>query len=308
MTELEKRLARAERTQGSVLVPLFEAYHQQFSSSHWDKDDIEFLHDLMERVAEREKDRELEPVYSPSGLGGCLRQSFLNRHCQELGIPRKLRKKIETHFYFENGTWIHLKIQVKLYRLHKVGEIELLGTEIPVSSKHGDNRGTLDAVFRRGLVYGVDIKGWNSRDFLRLAGGDCPMGAQLQLGNYIILANSARRGNLPRIEKGIILAENKSGPVNTYPAAVAEYEIPVAAIKQTVRNRLERLRAHEKEGTIPDAECRSTQEKNFKDCPFRDYCKPEVSKAERRGNRKSPRGDSKKLAPRLVTKKRAYRA
>jgi hypothetical protein len=305
-SSLEKSLKHKKKASSGILVPLFEEYHRQFSSAHWDSDDIDFLHDLMERVAQRERERAQEPVYSPSGLGGCMRQSFLNKHYRALEIPRKLRKKIETHYYFENGTWIHLKILVKLYKLHKAGEIELLGTEIPVRSKRGDNRGTLDAAFRRNRVFGVDIKGWNGRDFMRLAGGDCPIGTEIQVGNYIILANSDKN-DLPKLEAGLVFAENKAGPVSGYPAAVCEYEIPLVATKLLVRQRLESLRAHAEEKTIPEAECRSTLEKAFKECPFSDYCKVEVKKAEARGNRRAARGDSSNHKVRVATPSRSDR-
>lgn len=306
-SNLEKRLAQAERTERGALVPLFEEYHRQFSSSHWDKDDIEWLHDLMERVALRENERGQVPVFSPSGLGGCLRQAFLAKNYKELGIPAKLVKKIETHYYFENGTWIHLKILLKLYKLHKAGEIELLATEQTVTGKRGDNSGTLDAVFRRHDVFGIDIKGWNTRDFMRLAGGDCPLSAELQLANYIILANSGKN-DLPNIDRGLVLAENKAGPVSGYPAAVAEYEIPLVTSKSLVRDRLGRLRAHEEEGTIPKAECTSTLQKDFKDCAFKDHCKAEVLRAERRGNRKSTSGHPKRGKISVATSKRSNRA
>jgi hypothetical protein len=303
-TNLEKQLSR--RPPQGVLVPLFEQYHSEFHPSHWDKDDIEFLHDLMERVSEREKERDLDPVYSPSGLGSCMRQSFLNKNYKKLDIPRKLLKKIETHYYFEHGSWIHLKIQVKLYKLHKRGEIDLLGTEIGVAGKRGDNRGTLDAVFKRDRVFGVDIKGWNSRDFMRLAGGDCPLATEIQLANYVILAN-VDRNSLPRITAGLVLAENKAGPVTGFPAAVAEIEIPLEVTKELVRSRLRELRSHEEASTIPEAECQSTHQKDFKECAFRAYCKSEVERNERRGNRKSPRSDTSGGEIKVATPRRAYR-
>jgi hypothetical protein len=303
-TELEKRLKHRDERKG-VLVPLFEDYHREFAPSHWDKDDIEFLHDLMERVAQREKERGLEPVYSPSGLGGCMRQSFLNHHAKKLGIPRKLRKKVETHFYFEYGTWLHLKIQVTLYKFHKRGEIELLGTEIPLMGKRRDNGGTLDAAFRRDDAFGVDIKGWNGRDFARIAGGDCPLGTRIQLANYIILYNSGKPAC--KLTRGIVLVENKAGPITGYPAALCEYEIPMVADKALVRARLESLREHEENETIPKAECRSTVESNFKDCAFRDYCKKEVERNEARGRRDAARGDTAKLTIRVAKPNRSDR-
>jgi len=306
-TRIEKSLARKERSKGGVLVPLFEAYHKEFHSEHWDADDVEFLHDLMQRVATREQERELDPVYSPSGLGGCLRQTFLNRHHQQLDIPRKIFKKIESHYYFEHGSWIHLKIQVKLYKLHKRGEIELLGTEIGVAGKRGDNRGTLDAVFRRGRVFGVDIKGWNSRDFMRLAGGDCPLATEIQLANYVILGN-VDRNQLPRIDAGLVLAENKTGPVNGYPAAVAEYEISLKATKKLVRSRLGELRSHAEAGTIPKAECQSTLESGFRECAFRAYCKEEVAENERRHKRQVARGNAAKREIQVATPRRTDRS
>jgi len=294
-TKLEQSLTRQKRTAAGVLVPLFEKYHQEFHSEHWDQDDTEWLHGLMDRVAKREESRAIETVFSPSGLGGCLRQVFLAKNYKELGIPRKVVKKIETHFYFENGSWLHLKIQLKLYKLHKMGEIELLGTEIPLESKHKDNKGTLDVCFRKdGYVYGMDFKGWNTRWFMALAKGDCPMSAQIQLANYIILANA--NSNLPNIDKGLILAENKSGPVQGYPAAIAEYEIPLELLKPLVRERLGRLRSHEEEGTIPKAECCSTTQKDFRECAFRSYCRKEVEAVERKSARRDSQGREAKVA------------
>lgn len=291
-----------------MLVPLFEEYHRAFASSHWDSDDVEWLHDLMTRVAAREAERGTEPVYSPSGLGGCLRNVFLSRHAEELGIPRKVARKIETHYYFENGTWIHLKIQLKLYKLSKMGELELIATEIPVQGKHKDNKGTLDVCFKRdGTVYGVDIKGWNPRDFMLLAKGDVSFKTEIQLANYIILAN-AGKNDLPKIEKGLILAENKAGPVSGYPAAVAEAEISLEATKAIVRSRLRELRGHEEEGSIPKPQCHSTKEKDFKECAFRQFCEKEVERIERRGNRTSPRGDTTKFKVAVPAKGRTRRS
>jgi len=306
-TDLEKKLAHNKRIENGVLVPLFEQYHKEFHSDHWDSDDIDYLHDLMMRIAEREKLRELGPVFSPSGLGGCMRQTFLNKNHRKLEIPRKLRKKIETHYYFENGSWLHLKIQVKLYKLHKAGELELLGTEIGVAGKRGDNRGTLDAVFKRDRVFGVDIKGWNVRDFMGLARGDCPLAAQIQLANYVILGN-VDRNSLPRIEAGIILAENKAGPVAGFPAAVAEFEIPLEPMKAIVRSRLESLRSHEEAGTIPKAECQSTTQTDFKDCAFRDYCKEDVERNARRQKRRAQDRNADRRAPKVATPVRSDRA
>jgi len=305
-SQTEKRLQQLSKRSG-VLVPLIEDYHRAFGRHHWDSDDIEWLHYLMERISRRENERNTEAVYSPSGLGGCLRQSFFAKNFKELGIPRKFLKKVETHFYFENGTWVHLKLQVMIYKLSKMGLLTLHGTEIPVQGKHKDNKGTLDVCFERDRVYGVDIKGWNTHWFMMLAKGDTPASAEIQLANYIMMANSGKN-DLPRIDAGLILAENKAGPVQGFPAAVAEAEIPLRPVMSIVRDRLAELRRHEEEGSYPKAECTSTKDRDFKECPFRATCKEEVERAERQAARKSPRRNSAKFKVAVPAPRRSDRS
>lgn len=301
-TRLEKSLSRRAKQTGE-LVPLFEAYHKEFSTKHWDTDDVEFLHDLMTRISVREDERQDVRVYSPSGIGGCLRHSYLNRHFEKLEIPRKFKTKIETHFYFEYGTWMHLKLQVKMYKLAKKGHLELLGTEVVVKSKHLDHAGTIDVLYKISKVTAVDFKGLNQRDFLLIANNDVPLGYQLQLSHYVVLGNS-QRDKLPRIEAAKIVAENKAGPVTGYPAALCETDVNLSEGKYIVKERLAELREYEQSNTIPKIECTSTTSRQFKDCPFREYCKEEVKAVERK-NRRATHRNADKLKIRVPPKRRA---
>jgi len=280
-TRLEKSISKKAKRTSNELVPLFEDYHREFSQEHWDVDDIEFLHDLMTRISIREGERNDVRVYSPSGIGGCLRHSFLSRHFQDLGIPKKFKKKVETHFYFEFGTWTHLKLQVVIYRMSKKGWLKLHGTEIPVKSKHGDHGGTIDVIYEVSVPTALDIKGLNQRDFLLVANNDVPEGYQAQLAHYVILANS-QKGKFPYIEQAKILAENKAGPTIEFPVALCEASVDLESNKEIVKLRLAKLREHEQENSIPRAECTSTQSRAFKDCPFRDYCFETVKRRERK--------------------------
>jgi hypothetical protein len=303
-TKLEQSLSRKAKRPNDELVPLFEAYHKEFSQEHWDRDDIEFLHDLMVRISEREGERSDVRIYSPSGIGGCLRHSYLLRHHARLGIEKKLRRRIETHFYFEFGTWTHLRVQVKLYKLSKKGHLKLYGTEIPVKSKHKDHGGTIDAVYGIDKVTALDIKGLNQRDFLLVANNDIPVGYELQLAHYTVLGNS-QKGRLPRIEQAKILAENKAGPIQGFPAAVCEANVDLG-VKEIVKLRLAELRSHEQASTIPAIECVTTQSRQFKDCPFADYCKVEVEQREKK-NRRADNRNPKKLTVRIPPSRRADR-
>lgn len=289
-TRVEESL-RHKRSRSGLIVPLVEDWHREFPNEHWDADDVAFLEDLMTRVSKREGQRGLVKVYSPSALGSCLRQAFLLRHYEELGIPKKFAKKIDTHFYFNNGTWLHLKLQVRFHQLEKQGKLKVYATELYVESKHGDHGGTIDTVLGLDggngdeVIAAVDIKGLNQRDFFRVANKDTPHHYQIQLSDYVILCNSRRKIDgmrLPRITHAIILAENKAGPVRGYPAALAEHIIHLPSTKEIVRLRLEELRRHEEENTIPQIECESTSGFQFKGCPFRLHCKAEVTTYEKR--------------------------
>jgi hypothetical protein len=280
-TATEKLLSHRKKRKG-VLVPLLEDLFTRpvgIENIH----DAAWIHTLMRKTLKREEERSLNRVYGPSSLASCLRQVHLAKNHEELGIKRRVATKIEPNYYFNTGNWLHLKWQFALYKLNQKlpDEIfKLVGVEYRVESKHKDHAGTLDAiVVIRGEYYIVDVKGVNVRAFNNAVNGEVPLQYKIQISDYAMLMNVDKRYRFPKIERGIILYENKGGPTGGNPLALHEVLVDPNDHLPEIKFRLERLRQHEKEGTIPEPECQSIRETQFLQCPFRAFCKTEILQA-----------------------------
>lgn len=289
-TQTEKMLSHNSKRKG-VLVPLLEDLFQRPVEIESDED-VEWITALLTRMVERQNNRTTAPLYSPSQLASCLRHVYLLKHHREHEIEKKRSVKIEPHYYFFTGNFLHLKWQFALYKLEKKindpSVFRLIGVEVPIVSKHRDHGGTVDAiVFIYGELYVVDFKGLNVRTFGEITRGYIPEDYAVQIGDYGMLYNAAaNRMGLPRISKGLLVSENKGGPVNKQPLALHEAVIEIDTQLPKVRNRLKELRQHGKTNSIPPPECDKTTSYQFQGCPFRAYCRQEVKEIERR-NRKS---------------------
>jgi hypothetical protein len=91
-----------------------------------------------------------------------------------------------------------------------------------------------------------------------------------------MLWNSKKPAPAFRIEKAIMLTENKGGPDSKHPIALHESIIELEDFKPEVKRRLETLRTHEAKEEIPPPECVSTGTFQFTGCPFAGFCKKEI--------------------------------
>jgi hypothetical protein len=174
----------------------------------------------------------------------------------------------------------------------------LIDTEVMVTSKRKDHGGTIDVVAylpRLEEFVIIDMKGLNVRSFKHIDEGNPPHDYRIQVADYGMLWNSQRTltedmmavleilgvKKFPTVKRGFILAENKGGPDTSHPAALTEHEIIIKENIPDVRARLETLRAHEEEDTVPEIECTSTRLIKFTGCPFAEICRGEVKAAEK---------------------------
>ncbi len=302
-TRLEQQIISTRRTKrkGQILVPMLHELLKRKVEIETEED-AEFIHTLMQLGVMREKQRQEgyennQMVFSPSSLASCLRKVYLSKKHQDLGLERVELPNVNAHSYFFTGDWIHLKWQFALYKLNQLmpKDFMLLELELPVMSKHGDHGGTIDAL---ALIYGepflIDVKGLNVRGFQNVDFGTLQDEYRIQLADYIMLFN-AQRGwpiaeswkkvlgleKFPKIERGIILAENKGGPDSGHPAGITERIVNADENIPEVRLRLGELRRHEEANTIPQIECTNTRTIQFQGCPFANFCKKEVTAYER---------------------------
>lgn len=273
--------------------------------------DRKFLSDLIEKNRLREQERESEKTFSPSALSECLRRVFLSKHHDSLEIPKVFIPRIETSFYFLKGEFIHLQWAYVIYKMaQKSDKIELApdpidSFEVRVASKRGDHRGTIDVIPNvLGDDYVVDFKGLNVRDFTKTSRGEVSEKYRIQLTDYMMILNSEIQSRY-NVKDALLIVENKGGPDAHYPAALCEARISLAENKAEVRGRLEVLRNHEKEDTIPHPECVSTKSIQFQGCPFQGFCKKEVKAIE---NRRAKSRNTERLAVRVPEKRRSNRS
>lgn len=307
---------RRDTASGQFLVPLL---HDLLKSplDIETEEDAKFVHALAMKQVERNHARvNGDGVFSPSGLASCLRRVYLSKNWKKLGIERVSLPAIEPHFYFFTGNFLHLKWQYALYKLSAHPAWTLIDVEVPVISKRKDHGGTIDVLGlldfnwlrENGFVVPkslgvelviVDVKGLNVRNWQKLDQGDIPHDYRIQVADYGMLFNSASQnggvkpskemvkhffpdGKFPKIKRAILLSENKGGPDYRHPAALTEQTVRVKDNLPDVRARLEALRTHEEEKTIPEIECESTKGIQFQGCPFSAHCKEEVKKVERK--------------------------
>lgn len=299
-TKVEKLISH-QRRRGGVLVPLLEDLFMSPVEPE-DQRDIDFITMILQNQIMRQQMRQDKPMFSPSQLAECLRYVYLLKHHKELGISRQKIVRVEPHFYFFNGNFLHLKWQFALHKLDRAlpdNTFKLLGVEVPIVSKRGDHGGTVDALC---LIYDepiiVDFKGLNVRTFGEITRGYVPAQYTLQIGDYGMLYNSQRIKRIngaPEISRGLLVSENKGGPDTKHLVALHETEVVIETQLPEVRSRLKRLRTHAEENSIPPPECQSTTTFQFQGCPFRNFCKEEV-KAIARKRRDAEGKDSERLA------------
>src|SRR5215510_1646221 len=284
-SQIEKQLSHRSKRDG-ILVPMIEDLLRHPVNIETD-DDVEWLVALLEKMLHREKSRHngLRP-YSPSALAECLRKVYLLRHHDRLDIPSEYLPRPEPNFYFLTGNWLHIKWLFTLRKLelwqHRI--FKILEIEYPVMSKHGDHGGTIDVIVElRGEPLVIDWKGLNVRSFNQIVQGKIPEEYRIQVGDYAMLWNSKHPKQ--KVERGLLIVENKGGPDNYHPIALHEAEIPIRQVVPVVRKRVEELRAHEQANTIPPPECVSTKTIQFQGCPFARFCKEEVREIERERQR-----------------------
>ena len=272
---------RYRRKRSGLLVPLLEDLLREPLRIE-NEEDVEFIETLLNKGIEREQRRNTRPVFSPSAMAACLRQVYLTRHHSELGISKLKSMRMEPNFYFLTGEWLHIKWQFACHRLSQKfpDKFELVSCEYPIISKRGDHGGTVDVCcIVGGELLIVDFKGLNVKDFSRIARGEAS-GYELQLADYMALFNSRpenRARNL-RIDRALLVVENKGGSNANHPIALHETVVELSDWIKPLRQRLKILREHENAGEMPPPECVSTTSFQFTSCPFRKYCRPEVTK------------------------------
>lgn len=288
-TKIEQRIRHEQRRKG-VLVPLLEDLFTRPIEIE-SEDDVEFIANLLRMQMLRQQNRTDWPLFSPSQMAECLRYVYLLKNHKALEIPRLGSVRIEPNYYFFNGNWIHLKWQFALYKLDKhVNDksiFALIACEVPIVSKHKDHGGTVDAlVLLTGEPVIVDFKGLNVRTFAEITRGYIPAQYAVQLADYGMLFNSqATKLGTDKITRALLVTENKGGPDARHPIALHESEIEIKTHLPEVRSRLEELRKHGREKTLPPPECTSTTTYQFQGCPFRGFCKEEVKRIERKRKR-----------------------
>lgn len=309
-TKTEQRIIQQRKLQerGGLIVPLIEEILKQPIGVDT-PEDAEWLYGLVLKQVEREKIRQAsysndEMVFSPSGLADCMRRVYLSKNHKKLGLERVSLPAIEPHFYFLTGDFLHLKWQFVFYKLSCIDiPFHLVDCEIPILSKRKDHGGTLDVLLLLGTeALIVDVKGLNVRSFNsvdRDEHTDWNHKYRIQLTDYGMLFNSAlQRGTwvpdeetrnymefygmkeFPKVKRMVLLAENKGGPDMSHPAALTENIIDLKSNLPEVRARLEKLREYDEKEEVPPAECESTRLISFTGCPFAEFCRTEVQKAE----------------------------
>ena len=113
----------------------------------------------------------------------------------------------------------------------------------------------------------LDFKGLNVRACMQIIHGDVPMAYTIQLTDYLMLWNSQRKKPF-RIERALLMTENKGGPDPRHPIALHETVIEMEDFKPEVHRRIQELRRHEKENIVPAPECISVNSFQFTGCPF----------------------------------------
>jgi hypothetical protein len=276
---LKTEIRRSKDPKG-ILVPLVQNFLTNSSCSIDSAEDVKFLAALTTLMAAREEARQEEGLgyYSPSSLGEhCLRKAYLQRHA-ERNPHGQSPHGMMAHYYFLTGNFIHIKWQFALYKLEKyIGNSAIFyvfGHEVPVSSKHGDHRGTIDnIVFIRDEPFVLDWKGLNYFSAKKVALGNIPITYRTQVVDYLVLWNSQKVKPF-RIERALLMVEDKAGGENF----LQEAAISLKDDGSRARRRLQKLREHEAKGQMPPPSCMSLKDRDFQGCQFRTICWSEVEK------------------------------
>jgi PD-(D/E)XK nuclease superfamily len=311
MTTTTERNVRHRRKRNGILVPLLEDLFREPLRIENDED-FHFIQNLIHKGQERERRRKSRAVFSPSALASCLRQVYLTRHHRALEIKPLRSTRMEPNFYFLTGEWLHIKWQFACWKLQqKINDpriFRLIDCEYPIMSKRGDHGGTVDVLAAvNGEPMIVDFKGLNVNSFTSIVRGNAS-GYEIQLADYIMLYNSHpdHRSRGERIERALLVVENKGGPTSGHPIALHERVVDLKDYKGLVQHRLGVLRDHEAKEEIPEPECNSTSSYQFQGCPFRGYCRKEVEAIQRKQKRKLQRSKSDyKVARPTQTTRRA---
>ena len=294
---LTEKEIRRQRKRGGSLVPLIEDFMRHPVEVE-DAIDQAFLDSLFKKMRDREEERrEGDYFFSPSSLGACLRYIFLSKNFKKLGIDKLPQPRIEPHYYFLTGNFLHVKWQFVFHKMNRAlpdDIFKLIDVERRVLDVRGDHGGTIDAIAEIFTIPTIiDVKGLNVRDFGRVTRGEIPYGYGWQVADYADLWN--KEGVNGKVKSGILLAEKKGGPDPTHPVALHELAVPIKKLKPEIHARLKELRKHDRQKEIPEVECVSTTSLQFQGCPFRQYCRAEVKEVERaRARAKS--GNSTRVA------------
>lgn len=334
MPRIEKSLSQQKRDQesGQLIVPLIHELLKHNVEIE-NADDVQFLTALANKQVERDLIRKQgDGVFSPSGLASCLRRVYLSKNWKKLGYERIELPAIEPHYYFMTGDFLHLKWQFLFYKLslRYPDHFILIDVELPIASKRGDHGGTIDVLAliknEKGLweLVIIDIKGLNVRGWQKIDEGNISHDYRIQVADYGMLVNSAiQHGKLrlpeelrdrgivltkPKVSRGILLAENKGGPDYRHPAALTEHVISIKENTPDVRARLELLRHHEEEETLPEIECVSTRGIQYQGCPFAGVCKEEIKAVERARAKDNDTKEYRVAQPKRSNRSRRSRA
>lgn len=276
MKDLKKEIRRTQKP--GVLVPMIMNFMTENAVEIETQADLDFMTNLMALTAKREEMRRDGPrFFSPSSIGEpCVRKAYLARHAVKVpGAPSPYG--LLPHFYFLTGNFLHLKWQFVLHKMEQWISnstiFQVHAYELPVVSKRGDHRGTIDVV---ASIYNephvIDFKGLNQFSAKKISYGKIPLQYRVQVADYLVLWNSQRV--LPfRIEKGLLIVEDKAGGDNFLQEAV----IKLARDGKRARRKLQELREWEQKGQMPPPLCKSLKDRNFTGCQFRGICFDEVS-------------------------------
>lgn len=277
MKDIKKQVRHAQAP--GILVPLVTKFLTENPVEVETQTDVDFLMGLMKLTMKREEDRRTGPGYfSPSSLGEpCVRKAFLSRHAvRDPDAPSPYG--LSAHYYFLTGNFIHLKWQFLLHKMEQwIGNstiFQVHGYEIPIASKRGDHRGTLDVV---ASIYNepwvIDFKGLNSFSAQKVGMGIISKSYRMQLVDYLVLWNSQKAKPF-EIKRGLLFVEDKGWVEGSKVSPFQE--MIVSGNPRLVQRRLKKLREYEAQAVLPPPRCKSLKDRNFTSCQFRNICFDEV--------------------------------
>lgn len=270
LLDLTKHLHAKKDAKGVSFVALineflFKEQRERFSGSisgaDIEKEEAKILLALAKRqhTSAMGKRSDYRDVYlHPSSIGGCARRTFFKR----FKAPKNARMRgsilevAKTYRIFDHGKFFHLRMQVLFVRmgLCKVDDIEVPFT-------HGDLQGTCDAIATAsGERYIVDFKSSNSYIFSTLGG---------KKSKYLKGYDDQMRMYMSElgVPKGVFLYENKDTQ------ALAEVFLELDEdTRERNEDRIDFLRKHISEKTVPPKEGESLTEFPCKQCDYTNVC------------------------------------